>query len=256
VAALLGEKQRASAGGARAAVNEASLRALSSGHFSLLADRPLQLLWTSTSRLKKHGRQFTEPPSDGGPAVKRQRTGGDSDGAAPAPALEPSPQDRADSQGAGSGAAAALAPRLPAAMFADPSLPLVIDVGCGYGATLLGLCYDQVRGPGRDGSNNFNFLGCDMSGHSISYCAALAHRWGLESNCHFLVCEAYACLAWVLASYPGPVQWVLLQFPTPFAFSVCTDSSESKSPLPVLGHTYVRGMFNEYFCLITLCCAG
>jgi hypothetical protein len=58
-------------------------------------------------------------------------------------------------------------------LYEDPTRPLVIDLGSGYGSSLLGLCYN-------DDSNNehYNYLGCDMSKSACLYANAIAHRYG------------------------------------------------------------------------------
>lgn len=55
--------------------------------------------------------------------------------------------------------------------FADTSRPLVVDVGCGFGVSLLGLAAVEHGGGssgGRSGTK-YNYLGCDLSSHCIAY---------------------------------------------------------------------------------------
>jgi tRNA G46 methylase TrmB len=97
-------------------------------------------------------------------------------------------------------------------IFCDPHRPLVIDVGCGMGLSLLGLA-------SLDDSHewqNCNLLGVDLSSLAIGYARGLAHRWGLVSTLHFADDSAEHLLEAVLQSYPGPVRQVLIQFPTPY----------------------------------------
>jgi len=128
-------------------------------------------------------------------------------------------------------------------LFADPSLPLVIDVGCGYGATLLGLSHDQARQSPSSGQQRFNFLGCEMSLACVRFASGLAFRWGLKSNCAFVKVEALQCLEWINYSYEGPVTWILLQFPTPFAFSFSSQFLESKYDTKALLYFYDHNYF-------------
>ena len=80
-------------------------------------------------------------------------------------------------------------------LFADPTLPLVVDVGCGFGVSLLGMALEGGATPvgseggsgggGGGGSGSasasasaraneptFNYLGGDLSGHAIGTRAA------------------------------------------------------------------------------------
>jgi hypothetical protein len=58
--------------------------------------------------------------------------------------------------------------------FADMSLPLVVDVGCGFGVSLLGLAaVEHTRssntGTGTGSGKGYNYLGGDLSSHCIAY---------------------------------------------------------------------------------------
>ena len=57
-------------------------------------------------------------------------------------------------------------------LYEDPTRPLVIDLGSGWGSFLLGLCYND------DSNNHCNYLGCDMSKPATLYANAIAHRYG------------------------------------------------------------------------------
>lgn len=50
--------------------------------------------------------------------------------------------------------------------FADTRLPLVVDVGCGFGVSLLGLAAVEHA---KRGGGWHNYLGCDLSSHCIAY---------------------------------------------------------------------------------------
>jgi len=152
--------------------------------------------------------------------------------------------------------------------FADPSLPLVIDIGCGFGVTLLGLARtgiifnrtfhgnlmdrksidddnddDTDDGHGNskrnrtpeddlnmtnkssvDGNNNYNFLGCDLSKHAISYARGIASRWDIAHRCKFCVVSAEHFVSWILIHYTGPVKIILIQYPTPYSLPSPTDN--------------------------------
>eukprot|EP00435_Cladocopium_sp_Y103_P035589 s912_g9.t1 len=84
--------------------------------------------------------------------------------------------------------------------------PLVIDLGCGFGASSLGLA-----------QHGFAVLAVDASAHCIRYATALARRWQLpESGAGFVQCGAEEALA-AAQSADIDVKWILINFPTPFA---------------------------------------
>lgn len=111
--------------------------------------------------------------------------------------------------------------------FADMNAPLVVDIGCGFGVTLLGLAashYKMRKSPVSSSSmyesilplGTVNFLGCDLSNHCVAYASAIARKWQINSRCRFCVAPAESFLEWVRSSYPGPIFWVNIQFPTPY----------------------------------------
>ena len=86
------------------------------------------------------------------------------------------------------------------------SQPLVIDLGCGFGASSLGLAQggDAV-------------LAVDASAHCIRYATALSRRWQLpQSQVSFVQCAAEDALA-AVRGVEIDVKWILINFPTPFA---------------------------------------
>ena len=132
-------------------------------------------------------------------------------------------------------------------LFDDPTLPLVLDVGCGFGVSLLGLAAagylpgaaavaqaaaasDGAGGGGKRGSGkSANFLGCDLSAHACSYASGIAQRWGLR--CAFVFFGADECIEAVRRTYPGSLCQVMVQFPTPFASEV-SSAAAGNSQLP------------------------
>ena len=117
--------------------------------------------------------------------------------------------------------------------FQDPKKPLIIDVGCGMGLSILGLSTvkrdskmktikDEIK------SNNFtsqivlpwdqcNYLGADLNDLFIGYARGIAMRWGLlNKRIHFATTSAENILEQVYSSYPGPVQLIMIQYPTPY----------------------------------------
>lgn len=91
----------------------------------------------------------------------------------------------------------------------DTSRPLVIDLGCGYGVSLLGLAYV-------DSSRTRNYIGCDLSTVAVAYAKSISERWNLTGTCRFCVAPVEELVAWLTESYKGRVEFVLVQFPTPY----------------------------------------
>ena len=124
-------------------------------------------------------------------------------------------------------------------IFADPTRPLVIDVGCGMGVSLLGLAtlVDQV---GSFRWCDCNFIGVDLSSLAIGYAQALTERWGLQDKLVFLVDSAETLLEDV-KGYPGPVMRILRQFPTPYRLpsvvdvKIAQEALKSKSTIRISG---------------------
>lgn len=124
--------------------------------------------------------------------------------------------------------------------FHNTSKPLVLDVGCGLGLSLLGLA--SLRSDGKGSGQhpfeisldwpNCNYVGADINGLFINYARAIIHRKQHQNNdpwqrgrIQFFQCTAEVLLRNVLESYPGPVRLILIQFPTPF--SVVPTNNES-----------------------------
>jgi SAM-dependent methyltransferase len=111
-------------------------------------------------------------------------------------------------------------------LFDDPTRPLVVDIGCGMGISVLGLASLEVP-PEQDQDDisgcydapfpwhACNFVGVDLSSLSIHYAQGIAQRWNIQGRVAFLVDEAELLLD-QLPSYPGAVTRVLIQFPTPY----------------------------------------
>ena len=104
------------------------------------------------------------------------------------------------------------------AIFKDPTLPLVIDLGCGFGVNLLSLAASY-----NSSSPTVNFLGCDLASSSLRYARGISSRLGLGNHLHFLQCDVDACVASCLQSYPGEVVWVFVNFPTPYSFELLSN---------------------------------
>jgi SAM-dependent methyltransferase len=98
---------------------------------------------------------------------------------------------------------------LAAVRFGDPTLPLIVDVGCGYGHAMLSLV---ARSP----APTLNVLGCDADASKIAYASGLAARWARDGEAAFVTAGASETMDWTASHYPGPVYGVCLLFPTPF----------------------------------------
>lgn len=128
-------------------------------------------------------------------------------------------------------------------MFKDPSRPLVIDVGCGMGVSLLGLASgnnpisSQVL-LDEDSSSlawkDCNFVGMDLGALGIGYARGLASRWSIDDRLQFIADSAESCLQNLVQSYPGPIKLCLIQFPTPYALKTTSPNGEKtgNSQLP------------------------
>ena len=110
-------------------------------------------------------------------------------------------------------------------IFDDPTKPLVLDIGCGMGISLLGLTSlsNKAKQMQEDSFldidwSNCNFVGADLSQLAINYASSISHRWKFKGKVHFEVISAENIVQEILKSYPGKIQLVLIQFPTPFSF--------------------------------------
>ena len=103
--------------------------------------------------------------------------------------------------------------------FDDPSRPLVVDAGCGFGALAAALA--KVR-------PHVNVLAVDRAAHCLLYGDGLAHRLGMTGRLRFACASADETLHWVRECYAGPLRAVLFMFPTPPAL----DERSKNAQLP------------------------
>jgi hypothetical protein len=132
------------------------------------------------------------------------------------------------------------------ALFDNPQLPLVIDVGCGMGLSLLGLVSSSssssssssLKENSRSNESSYpsqeecNFLGVDLNAVTIGYAKGIADRWKLQGRLAFVVGAAYDVLQQVACSYPGPGVRIMIQFPTPYRLATGATSNRGNSQLP------------------------
>ena len=89
-------------------------------------------------------------------------------------------------------------------LFADDKRPLRLDLGCGLGAAARGWASDETR----------NVLGVDASRSIVQACAARAKRDECGANLAYVAADARSILA-AAAKYPGPLEAIAVQHPTP-----------------------------------------
>jgi SAM-dependent methyltransferase len=108
--------------------------------------------------------------------------------------------------------------------YSDTSRPLIVDIGCGLGVSLLGLATLQSAGRAKEASDllgdvaigDCNYLGGDLSGLATRFGQGIATRWNLQDKLQYTYASAEDLLNQIDAVYPGPVALILIQFPTPY----------------------------------------
>ena len=122
--------------------------------------------------------------------------------------------------------------------FGNPNKPLILDIGCGMGVSLLGLAtldnVDKSFENSDEGklieANRWldgNFLGCDLSAKAIRYAQSIAERWNISNHVDFVCMSAFDILD-QLSSSQERVALAMIQFPTPYKLT----SSDGNSQLP------------------------
>lgn len=92
-------------------------------------------------------------------------------------------------------------------VYADPSQPLHLDIGCGRGHFLLKLAQQQA---------DWNFLGLEIREPLVMQATAWQEELGL-TNLHYLFCNANQSLKSLLSSLPTDnLHRVTIQFPDPW----------------------------------------
>ena len=96
------------------------------------------------------------------------------------------------------------------AVFADPTLPLQVDIGCGSGRFVL------IRAVRLKGAANV--LGVEIRGALVDRALVWRDRLkeqGKLDNAHFMSGNATISLVHLLSSYPGRVELISVQYPDP-----------------------------------------
>jgi len=93
------------------------------------------------------------------------------------------------------------------AVFADPSLPLHLDIGCARGRFILRMA---------DAKPGWNFLGVEIREPLVEEANRLAAEANL-TNVHYAFCNAMLWLGKLIEGVPeGRLQMVTIQFPDPW----------------------------------------
>lgn len=124
-------------------------------------------------------------------------------------------------------------PNLP--KFNDPSMPLVVDLGCGMGTSVLGLAATESNDNGVLGDLDFaecNLLGADLSVLGVRFARSITSRWKLEEKLAYAWCPAEECLDRLNEEYPGQIVTIMIQFPTPYRLDNGTKTAYN-TQLPV-----------------------
>lgn len=110
--------------------------------------------------------------------------------------------------------------------FDDPTKPLVVDIGCGLGVSIIGLASLRNRYPQEMGSmdllvsgldwNQCNYLGGDLSLLGTRFGQGIATRWNLKGHLHFTRASAEDLVKEVDRLYPGRIAMIMIQFPSPY----------------------------------------
>jgi tRNA (guanine-N7-)-methyltransferase len=90
--------------------------------------------------------------------------------------------------------------------FTDPSLPLILDVGCGYGRFLLAFV-NNVPG--------YNALGLEIREPVVDRANRWAENLELQRKVRFVLANATVSVENMLKTFPGPLSLVTIQFPDP-----------------------------------------
>lgn len=92
-------------------------------------------------------------------------------------------------------------------VYKDPSLPLLVDLGCGSGRFLLSIS--------REFHGGLNCLGLEIRRALVERANEWSRMLGVSDNTRYLFANAVVAIGDLLRGYPGPVRLVCIQFPDP-----------------------------------------
>lgn len=91
-------------------------------------------------------------------------------------------------------------------IYDDPTKPLILDIGSGYGRFLLGFVQVEM---------GMNALGLEIRDPIIKRANEWSKNLGLDKRVHFVRSNATVSIKTLLETYPGPIKLVAIQFPDP-----------------------------------------
>ncbi|KAK9051537.1 hypothetical protein SSX86_028164 [Deinandra increscens subsp. villosa] len=91
------------------------------------------------------------------------------------------------------------------AVYADPTRPLLVDIGSGNGLFLFGMARKR---------KDMNFLGLEMNGKLVKRCLESLYQSGLE-NGYFIETNATSTFRSIVTGYPGELVLASIQCPNP-----------------------------------------
>jgi hypothetical protein len=117
--------------------------------------------------------------------------------------------------------------------FTDISKPLVVDVGCGLGVSILNLASANTHEHSLELNVDWsrcNFLGADLNLSLLRYPQGLLTRMNedLKGRVCFLHQPA-TCLLKELQSYPGPTELIMIQYPSPYSLLESDSNIETQT---------------------------
>jgi SAM-dependent methyltransferase len=173
-----------------------------SNSFDLLSSRPLLWLWRFAARQKKAGNDAEDYLEDGFMKNGNNKA----------------------------------YPALPE--FRCPDRPLVVDLGCGLGTSLLGLATtsdnDETTALACAGFqlNDCNYLGADLSPMAVQFASGVASRWNLTDRLAFSWIPAEECLDRLEeSSARSNIPLIMIQFPAPYRLDSPT-KTDGNAQLP------------------------
>ncbi|KAL9183665.1 hypothetical protein ACHAXT_004521 [Thalassiosira profunda] len=114
--------------------------------------------------------------------------------------------------------------------FCDPSKPLVVDIGCGMGGSLLGLSSLSDGDDCNPGVNalqmnwpELNYAGADLNPAYCNFGNGIVSRDTQRKGRVHSFCLSAGEFLSALRSYPGGCQLVMMLFPTPFRLGADND---------------------------------